>query len=196
LYVESGLLGYNCVGINKVSIETGECLGLTPFSCGASGFSTFGMGYVTDSAETTDEKLYIGNSEAAAGFATLDVSTGAVTPIGTLAAQAPEFTGNSLGELWGFFPQAASPTVAQIDKTNGSFIYSTVVDLTPPGLGNTAWAFAHWGGAYYIFYYNSTVDSSTNVYKFEDGVMTTHLANTGAIIVGAGVSTCAPIVIE
>jgi hypothetical protein len=193
LYV--GVLAGACIGINKIDIETGECLGLTPFSCGTGGFSTFGMGYVTDGPDTSAEKLYVGNSLAPASFATLDVATGEVSSIGTLAAAGPEFTGNGLGELWGFFPSAATPTVAQIDKETGQAIEGTVYGLTELSNDANAWAFAHWGGAYYIFYKTFT-DASTNVYKFEDGIMTTHLANTGKYIVGAGVSTCAPTVIE
>jgi hypothetical protein len=193
LYV--GVLAGNCIGINKVDIETGECLGLIPFTCNTEGFATFGMGYVTDGPSTTDEKLYIGNALDPAQFGTLDVTTGAVSVIGNLASAGPEFTGNGLGELWGFFPSATTPTVAQIDKATGAAITGEVFPLS--GLTNdaNAWAFAHWGGDYYIFYKTFT-DGSTNVYKLHDGVMTTHIANTGKYIVGAGVSTCAPTVIE
>jgi hypothetical protein len=192
LFVQ-GALAYTCKGINKVNIETGECLGLTPFSCGTQGFSTFGMGYVTDSATTTDESLWIGNSESPANLATLDIATGQIQLQAGLAAAGPEFTGNSLGELWGFFPMAATPVVARIDKGTG-----TAVETYPlPSLSNdaNAWAFAHWGGSYYIFY-KTFSDASTNVYKLTNGTLTTHIANTGKYIVGAGVSTCAPVVVE
>ena len=192
LFVD-GAFTYSCVGINKVDIETGECLGLTPFNCGDQGFDTFGMGFVTDSASTTAERLWVGNSESPASLGTIDVETGAVSIEGSLAASGPEFTGNSLGELWGFFPMVATPTVAQIDKSSGTVIED--FPLNQISNDANAWAFAHWGGAYYIFY-KTMSDASTNVYKLEDGVMTTHATNTGKYIVGAGVSTCAPVVVE
>jgi hypothetical protein len=193
LYV-GALLGA-CVGINKVDIETGVCQGLIPFVCGTSGFDTFGMGYVTDGPDTSAEKLYVGNALSPAQLATLDVTNGVVSPIGNLASAGPEFTGNGLGELWGFFPSAGTPTVAQINKADGTVIAGDVYPLSDLTNDANAWAFAHWGGAYYIFY-KTYGDTSTNVYKLQDGVLTTHIANTGKYIVGAGVSTCAPTVIE
>jgi hypothetical protein len=72
----------------------------------------------------------------------------------------------------------------------------------PGGLGGTvsAWAFAQWGGKFYIFVTttdlltsNSTVrviDRQTGAYE---GAV---LENLPYIIVGAGVSTCAPVVVE
>lgn len=193
LYV-GALLGA-CIGINQVDIETGACVGLIPFTCNTSGFDTFGMGYVTDNADTTAEKLYIGNAALPAQLATLDVTNGEVSVIGSLASAGPEFTGNALGELWGFFPSAATPTIAQIDKATGQMVSGETYPLSTLSNDANAWAFAHWGGAYYVFYKTFT-DGSTNVYKFQDGALTTHFANTGKYIVGAGVSTCAPTVIE
>ena len=192
LFVQ-GALTYNCVGINKVNIETGQCVGLTPFSCGTQGFDTFGMGYVTDSATTTAERLWVGNSESPANLATLDIATGQVQIQAGLAASGPEFTGNSLGELWGFFPMAATPVVARIDKDTGTAVET--YQLSSLSNDANAWAFAHWGGSYYIFY-KTVSDASTNVYKLQNGNLTTHIANTGKYIVGAGVSTCAPTVVE
>jgi len=187
----------SCFGINKVDIETGACEGLIPFTCGTSGFDMFGMGFVTDGPDTTQEKLYVGDMLSPSQLATLDVTNGEVSVIGILESAGPEFTGNGLGELWGFFPNAPTPTVSQIDKSTGQTIADETYPLSELSAGATAWAFAYWGGANYIFYRGHDIEEPwTNVYKLEDGVFTTHLVDTGKIIVGAGVSTCAPTVIE
>jgi hypothetical protein len=192
LFVE-GLLAFNCVDVFQVDIDTGECIEGTPFNCGTEGFNTFGMGYVTVSDTSSDEELYIGDANNPADLATLDVSNGQITWKGNLAAGGPEFTGNALGELWGFFPQTFPPRVAQIDKDSGAEMQTYPLD----SLSSNAnmWAFAFWGGDFYIFY-KTFDDNSTNVYKLSDGELTTHIFDSGKFIVGAGVSTCAPVVIE
>jgi hypothetical protein len=60
-----------------------------------------------------------------------------------------------------------------------------------------AWAFAFWGGDFWIFLQRSQ-DTSTTVYRFVTATQTlsTVIANTGRTIVGAGVSTCAPLRVE
>jgi hypothetical protein len=67
----------------------------------------------------------------------------------------------------------------------------------PQLLGNpSAWAFAFWGGDFWVFLQRDT-DPSTSVYHVNGttGSMTTALSNTSRTIVGAGVSTCAPVVL-
>ena len=73
----------------------------------------------------------------------------------------------------------------------------------PGGLGGTAnaWAFAFWGGKFYIFVtaqtdiFSSPV-SSVRVIDRATGAASTALSNLPTPIVGAGVSTCAPVVVE
>jgi hypothetical protein len=60
-----------------------------------------------------------------------------------------------------------------------------------------AWAFAFYGGDYWLFLMKGS-ETSTTVYQV-DGAAGTIKGNTpapGRVIVGAGVSTCAPVVIE
>ncbi len=184
----------SCVGINAVDIHTGTCTGLTPFACGASGFDTFGMGFATDSADTTDETLYIGKavSSGSSQLASVDTSTWAVTPIGAIAG-APELTGNQDGELWAFFAWITTPKVAQLDKTTGAEL---VTEEFPELAGNAAFAFAYWGGDFYLFH--AIPPANTTVYRIHDGVLETWVTadQTGFQVVGAGVSTCAPTVVE
>jgi hypothetical protein len=184
--LHQGALGGGCKGIFPVSTSDASCGQQTVFKCGTDGFGVFGMGFATDSGSTTAEKLYVGN---ASQFATLDIENGTIDARGPLNGD-PEFTGNSKGELWGFFPTAATPKVAQLDKDTGQLL----VEWPLQSLSNSAsaWAFAFWGGSFYVFY-QSLGDASTNVYKVTDGLMENYMMNTGRRIVGAGVSTCAPI---
>ena len=196
-YGEVDWLGeYLCDGVYQVNIVTGQCVGATPFACGSQGFDKFGMGYATDNANTDNDRLYIGNS-LGTQLGTLDVASGAVTMIGNLPIQGGEFTGNSNGELWGFFPYATPPTVHQIDKANGAILRSFPLNSLP-SIGeatSAAWAFAFWGGSFYLFYMLSPPDLNTRVYRIDnEGVLTTHIDDTGTQIVGAGVSTCAPLI--
>jgi hypothetical protein len=199
LYGGTDWLGeYECDDVYQVNIVTGQCLGGTPFTCGAQGFTKFGMGYATDTANTDNDRLYIGSS-IGTDLGTLDTASGAVTRIGTLPIEGGEFTGNASGELWGFFPYANPPTVHQIDKANGAILRSFPLG-TLPSIGmatSAAWAFAFWGGSFYLFYMLSPPDESTRVYRIDaEGVLTTHIDVTGLRIVGAGVSTCAPIIVR
>jgi hypothetical protein len=189
--------GTSCKGVYKVDIKTAECKGATAFTCGASGFGQFGMGYSTNSASTTAETLFIGDT-AGAKMATLDPASGAVKVVGSLPASGPEFTGNAAGELWAFLPQASPPKVAQIDKATGSAIKTFTLSALKASIliSPSAWAFAFWGGDYYIFL-QGDLDSSTNVWKMTaSGDVTKYIPNTGFRIVGAGVSTCAPLSIK
>ncbi len=58
----------------------------------------------------------------------------------------------------------------------------------------SAWAFAFWGGRYYVFI-EETLAPSTDVWRLDpsDGSFERVLEDTGYRIVGAGVSTCAPV---
>ncbi len=192
--------GSSCAGLYKVSITDASCQGATSFKCGTGGYGQFGMGFSTNSAATTDETLYIGdtNSTTPSKLAKLDPA-GPVTAVGTMSGSGPEFTGNAAGELWAFFAQTSPPSVAQIDKTTGKAIKSfPLPKLTASILiSPSAWAFAFWGGDYYIFL-QGDADTSTNVWKFtpSTSTVTKYIANTGFKIVGAGVSTCAPLTIQ
>ena len=185
--------GYNCAGVLKVDIKTAQCAGPSSFQCGSAGFQKFGMGFATDSASTSSESLYLSNS-LQPGLGRVDFTTGSVIRVGDLPGAA-EFTGNAKGELWGFFPDVIPPAVIQVDKTNGNVLTTFPLSPLPPlGTGGYAYAFAYWGGSFYIFYQVNDYDSSTNVWRLDaSGNVEKYIPNTGLRIVGAGVSTCAPI---
>lgn len=162
-----------------------------------SGLKVFGMGFSTDQPGGSSEALYIGGGatqvQSTYTLARVDPITMNTMPIGNQPAL-PEMTGNSKAELWGFMPEASTARVVQFDKTNGSIIK----EFAEPMLAGTmsGYAFAHWGGDYWVFLQKGG-ETSTKVYQIDGvaGGIKTITPTTGRTIVGAGVSTCAPVVI-
>ena len=95
--------------------------------------------------------------------------------------------------MWAFFGDATPPRVARIDKSNGS--ENQVFSLPQLQTQRAGFAFAFWGGDFWIFLLPP--NATTSVYRLRpsDGSLAPMLLDTGRYIVGAGVSTCAPIVI-
>jgi hypothetical protein len=161
------------------------------------GLKVFGMGFSTDMPGGSAEALYVGGGatqiQSSFTLARVDPATMTATTIGT-QPQLPEMTGNGKAELWGFMPAATSARVVQFDKTSGAIVKT----FDQPTLGGdmSGYAFAHWGGDYWVFLIRPT-DASTIVYQVSGmtGAITSTTPTTGRTIVGAGVSTCAPVVI-
>jgi hypothetical protein len=188
----------------KVSTTDASCTTSTR-QVGQDGLTNFGMGFASNSVGSTDDTLYVIGGAAESGssidtnatstFATMTAPGMTATTIATIKGW-PELTGNDNGELWGFFPaDTGTPKVAMIDKTSGAF--GTTYMLGQLAGTPQAWAFAHYGGDYYVFLMRES-DNSTGVYKVSgtDGTMTTLIGDSGKTIVGAGVSTCAPVTIN
>ncbi|MFT3768101.1 MAG: hypothetical protein QM820_21840 [Minicystis sp.] len=201
-YVDSDpLFGGDTAGaIYKVDIQKKTC---TATSINLpSGWYRLGMGFSTDAASATSETLYVTgtadavNGTGSPGLGKIDVANNSLVPIGdftgNLQGQSAELTGTGDAKLFGFF--TTTPVhVAQIDKTTGA---------TPASGDNAlnqvdtplAWAFSFWGGDFYL--YTSDGFSNSNVTQFDPvtkAVNTSYMPNAGFIIVGAGVSTCAPL---
>lgn len=189
-----------------VSTDDASCQA-TGFVKGQQSFQLFGMGFVSDSAGSNAEKLYI------AGGPAIDLSTGmsdlafvdptslGITQRGPLATAeySPELTGTGAAELYAYYPGATNSFVAKIDKMTGQSLQQWPL----PGLDQDvmAWAFAHWGGRFYIFVTTTDLFTGSNnsrVLRLDPmtGATVTLQQNLPYIIVGAGVSTCAPIIIE
>lgn len=197
---------YNDGDLYKVSTLDGSCEA-TAYVKGQMGFTQFGMGFSSNAPFPNHqaETMYIARGLGSADeLGTLDTTTFTVSLIGGISG-VPELTGNASAELWGFFPDNGGSTIRRMNKANGNTIVSYDLSMTSPHTvtaGNpNAWAFAFWGGSYYVFY-KSVNDGSTDVYRLTPGAtvptstFTRVIDESGRIIVGAGVSTCAPIVID
>ncbi|MSP60010.1 MAG: hypothetical protein EXR72_06650 [Myxococcales bacterium] len=184
---------YSSGELFKVDTTTAGCKA-TAFAPGQQGFEQFGMGFVTDAADSETESLFIasGPGFGTAGLARLDAKTLKVAKVSDLTGS-PELTGTGDAKLWGFFPDDLKPRVAQLNKTTGA--EGKTYALQKISGQPSAWAFAFWGGDFWIFL-QRIGDQSTQVHHLAaNGTLTTPLPNTGRVIVGAGVSTCAPVTI-
>jgi hypothetical protein len=174
----------------KVSTKDASCKS-TSFVADQEGFHTFGMAFDADAPGSTSETLYVADYDAK-GIAKIDTSTLKLTFVGDYGGASPgagELTGRGDARLFAFFNDV--PTrVAEINRTTGNVMGSKTV----PGLTvGSGWAFAHWGGDFWLFT-APTGSSQVTQFTFETGVAKNVKTGLGYIIVGAGVSTCAPTV--
>jgi hypothetical protein len=175
--------------IHHVSTSNAACTS-TSYQAGQQGFQTFGMGFVSDTPGSDAETLYVGDYFGS-GLGKIDTSTltlSFVGPYDALPGSAAELTGTGDARLYGFFNEAPI-IIAEIDKTSASIISQASQPTVSIGSG---WAFAFWGGDFWLFT-SPTGDSQIDRYQPANGTTTTVKMNLGANIVGAGVSTCAPV---
>ena len=88
--------------------------------------------------------------------------------------------------------------MANLDKTDASVIDSYVLPGFPSPGDIDCFAFAHWGGRLYIFMRLYGMGNTTNVYVSDPETESFEmvLEDVGFDVVGAGVSTCAPVTIK
>jgi hypothetical protein len=167
----------------------------TPFTPNQEGFGTFGMGFTANTGDA-GETLFVAEGTAMAtkppsrGLGRIDTASYVLTyaaPFGP-SIPGPELTGTSDGRLFAFFTTATTGSrIVEVNKTTGA-ILST--DTLAVGTPNDAYAFAFWGGEFWIF---TSSSATSQVTRFDPATKTETPATTfDGIIVGAGVSTCAP----
>lgn len=161
------------------------------------GHMLFGMGFSTDQVGGTSDTLYIsGGSGPPAPSSTLarvDMTSFQPMNIGTVTGW-PELTGTGKAELWGFFPATSNTRVVQLDKTSGGVLRTFA--LSTLNGDPRAWAFAFHGGSFWVFL-KKGIEADTTVYQVDSmsGAIVGMTRANGRSIVGAGVSTCAPIIL-
>lgn len=178
----------------RLNPTTAACTA-TSFATFQSGFTTFGMGFSANSPGSWDETLFVSNSDGS-GLAKIDTTTLRLTTIGGYHGLSgsgvtgrAELTGTGDGQLYGAF-EGNPFQVNEINKANATIISSAVQPGVTSGSSGSNFAFASWNGVFYLFVGDG---SSTNVYKYDPATsMTTLERTTNLVIVGAGVSTCAP----
>jgi hypothetical protein len=172
----------------RVSTATAACEP-TPFVVG--GFTLgFGMGFSGSSDGT--ETLYVASAYGQgtkSRLATIDTTTYSLEVVGTFTPSifAPELTGTGAGDLFAFYTVGSGSAIGQVDKSNAKVTAQWMLPGVPQGSG---WAFAIWGGDFYMF---TAPSDKTIVTRFRpsDGSVV-QVATSPQVIVGAGVSTCAP----
>lgn len=110
---------------------------------------------------------------------------------GTFTGKSAELTGTGDGRLYGYF--TTTPVyLGQIDKATGGVTNpKEITGLATP----SAWAFSFWGGSFYLYAASSFENSNVTKYDPATGTINnSYMTNVGFRIVGAGVSTCAPLI--
>lgn len=155
------------------------------------------MGFVTDGPGAKTEKLYVaGNYQDELG--TVDTKALVWKSAGKLPAlgKNPELTGTADGRLYGYFPGEGSRGFIQELARTGEPIGQRW--NLPEANGNvSAWAFAFWGDAFYVFIHfndDQTSHNEVHVIQRKTGDSKLLIDNGTRRITGAGVSTCAPVV--
>ncbi|AKU99839.1 hypothetical protein AKJ09_06503 [Labilithrix luteola] len=170
--------------IFKVSTKDASCEA-TAYRPGQHGFLTFGMGFAKDDADggaPLSETLYL----AGDALGRLDLSTFDVSVVGTSSPGFGELTGTGAGTLYAFVQ--TGNRIVRLDKVTGGIVetYRPDADI---GAG---WAFAQWGGDFWLF--TGTHNGRTTVTRYSPATdtSTVMIEDTGMLVVGAGSSTCAP----
>jgi len=204
-YVQSDQVsGQDTAGaIFKVSTADASC---QPTNIGLpSNWFRLGMGFSTNMAMGTDETLFVAatgsmlGTSNAPGLGRIDFGSSRLVTIGpftgSLAGKSAELTGTGDARLFGFF--TTTPVeVAEINKSSGAIVnQKTLNGVETPAY----WAFSFWGGDFYLYTAPDMLMSptrTTNVTHYSPSsnqIDTSYMTNIGFRIVGAGVSTCAPI---
>jgi hypothetical protein len=178
-----------------------ECLD-PGFEHGHPKFPNFGMAFVANSLLDPCDKLYahtaigpevIGPSSGALGV--IDPYTIQLSEVAPLDYGWGELTGTSTGRLFAY-EGITPPLLNEYDKATGELL-----DTFPlPELStDSAFAFAWWGGDFYLFHDPNNFGSYSDVWHLDydesdgPGQTLTKIVSPAPIrIVGAGVSTCVP----
>ena len=193
-------------GLYRLDLETMECTptNFYPEANLVDAFKKFGMAFVADDQDSPDEQLFVGSfypltpaTEQSCGLGRIDTQSLTLSMIGayTPGSGRADFTGTGDGRLYGFFdametePDVWGAAIAEIDRTTAA-ILSVAPQPIDVGLG---WAFAFWGGDFYLFTSPDDVTSQISRYRPSDATTTTLKTGITSLIVGAGVSTCVPL---
>lgn len=174
------------------------------FISGAPKFPNFGMAFVSNDASDYCDKLYAHSGIApelegpgVGALGVIDPQTLVLSEIVAIDHAWGELTGTGDGRLFAF--QGYEETwIREYDKATGAVLGTwPLPGLASPG----AFAFAYWGGDFYLFVTDpEDLVGASHVLHLDfdesdgNGVVLTTLIESAPIrVVGAGVSTCAPL---
>lgn len=181
----------------RVSTATGACIG-TSYQPNQQNFTDFGMGYATNDVGPTESLFVAGTGDQGAssspGLARIDTNTFQLTKVGNFVPdiKRAELTGTGDGRLFAFYTKGVNPGppsfIGEINTNNARVVAETPFPTVDQGGG---WAFAFWGGDFYMFTAPDNIGSDVTRYRPLDNSVSV-VATLPTRVVGAGVSTCAP----
>jgi hypothetical protein len=199
--------------LDRIDLATGTCQpDVAKFPAVAAWGTPLGMAFVSDSNGSAAEHLFFIDTE------TRLHALGGQAPVGQFYSFKPgegtefggaELTGTGAGRLFTFImnwtaefshPCTAmdpcGPTVhlGEVSKTAGTAISNVEIPDVPAfGISPGGFAFAHWGGHFWVF--ESLKFGPTKVYDYDPTSKTAVVVKSDGpdAVVGAGVSTCAPL---
>lgn len=185
-------VGYDSGALYRVSTKDASC-SATDFRNQTipDGFTTFGMAFTTE--PDLSEALYVASTGEDGRLARVDPSDLRFSLIGSFSptVQDAELTGSGAGRLFAFYRDwttAGSSIVAQVDAQTAAVSNQVRLRGVLPQVG---WAFAYWGGSFYLF--AAPTEQGSEVFRYRpDAAQYERLAVLDQVVVGAGVSTCAP----
>jgi hypothetical protein len=182
---------YQSGKLYRVSIVDAHCAPVRRADDGPLGF---GMGFASDAPGDEAETLYVAANAAPHQLARVDTTYepprwSVVGPVASEGERGPELTGTADAKLFGYFPEPGLGFVQEIDRATAKRI-GPRLSLGPGGPVGS-WAFAHWGGVFYVFTGAGDTSAVHAVHR-NTGAHELVIPDAHHAIVGAGVSTCAP----
>ena len=194
----------------EVSLQTAQCTAANN-TVAASGMSLFGMGFVTDVAMGTTEKLYMagGNTNPASVAAQASPTTTRTAATSRRWSSAPSArpattrpsspAPTKRSSTDSFRTRRRSRTSRRSTRRRARRSARRTTSVRPGSARITDWAFAQWGGVFYVFVTtqaNGTRNSTVRTIDRATGTYSVVLQNLQYFVDGAGVSTCAPSTLE
>ncbi|WAS99393.1 hypothetical protein [Nannocystis punicea] len=194
---------YSDMKLRKIDVtDTSQCSdpGFVPMQ---NGIENFGMAFVSNSADDKCDRIYgnhyngVANGDMVSEFFSVDPDTLLVVPQGLSDYGLAEVTGTGDGRAF-LFAGPDPSSLVEVDKATGATLEVTPLPGVKTGGG---FAFAFFGGDFY-FFTDKESDSTSEVTHLDyddsdnNGVQDLKVVVEDAPlrIVGAGVSTCAPLI--
>jgi hypothetical protein len=192
--------------VYRLDLATGHCIesGYNAEHVIPGPFGYFGMAFAADASAVDEETLFVRqvaffDQGADPGERTLgrfDTGTAAISAVGVGLGGNADLAGTGDGRLHGFEKVSNAQgdglsRLVEYDPATGARIATT--DLDGLTIGD-AWAVAAWGGDLWLF--SSTYEGSTRVVRYAPATEALEVVvpDAGFEVIGAGVSSCAPIV--
>ena len=178
-----------------VNTKNAHC-SATTYALNQQGRTIRGMGFSADTNGGTAETLFTcTNGLNGGGLAKIGLPGYTLTTIGDytsgLAGSECELTGTGDARLFGFYALSSPPKLAEITKATAAT--PGPINLTVPTA--SAYAFSFWGGDFWFYTSPGLGNSKITRYRYSTNKSSVVvMPDTGMTIVGAGVSTCAPLI--